>query len=245
VESASSAVERAVRNLKRTKIRAPYDGRVSKRNVGLGQQIGGSTALGEIFSTDFAEVRLPLTTRDLEYYKPPQKPGERGIENNITFTSILMDSEEKWQGTILRAEGELDEDSRQLFVIARIDDPFALNSKSNPLYIGQPVRATIPAIELKDVYLIPREHMSGLNEVLLVRDGKFVRVGITPIWSGKTTIITRDGIIAGDQITTSRLPYAPDGAPVEIIVDPVNEEKNSSKPDDSRSIGKKRSHAMK
>ncbi|MBT8044242.1 MAG: efflux RND transporter periplasmic adaptor subunit, partial [Verrucomicrobiae bacterium] len=161
VDSANSSLARAQRNLERTKVRAPYDGRVRKRNIGLGQQVGGSTPLGEIFSTDFAEVRLPLTTRDLAYYTPPQKPGETGIKDNVIFTSILTSEPEnsesttKWHGTILRAEGELDEDSRQLFVIARIDDPFALKTKATPLYIGQPVRARIPAKTLKNVYVIP------------------------------------------------------------------------------------------
>ncbi|MFK7911295.1 MAG: efflux RND transporter periplasmic adaptor subunit [Akkermansiaceae bacterium] len=239
VISAGSSVERAERNLKRTKVRAPYDGRVRKRNVGLGQQVGGSTALGDIFSTDFAEIRLPLTTRDLQYYSPPQKPGERGIENNITFTSILANSDEKWLGTILRAEGELDEDSRQLFVIARIDDPFGLESDETPLYIGQPVRASIPAMELKGVYLIPREHMVGLNEVLLIRDGKLTRSNITPLWSGKFHIVTRDGILPGDLMATTRLPYAPEGAPVEIIDE--KEKESDTKSSGKRRIGHKRS----
>ncbi len=237
VISAQSAVQRAQRNLERTKVKAPYDGRVSSRRVGLGQQVGGSTALGDIFSTDFAEVRLPLTTRDLQYYTPPQKPGERGKENNITFTSILTASNEKWQGTILRTEGELDKNSRQLFVIARIDDPFALKSKAYPLYVGQPVRATIPARELKDVFIIPREHMSGLNQILIVREGTFKRIEIEPIWSGEHTVVTRDGIEPGDQLTTSRFPYAPDGAPVEIIADPKALKKSKGHTGNSKSFG--------
>ncbi len=238
VTSATSSVQRAVRNLERTKVRAPYDGRVSKRRVGLGQQVGGSTPLGDIFSTDFAEVRLPLTTRDLQYYTPPQRPGEHGKKNNITFSSILTGNDKHWQGTILRAEGELDEKSRQLFVIARIDDPFALKSKSYPIYIGQPMRATIPAVMLKKVFIIPRAYMSGLNEVLLVRDGTFKRLSIDPIWSGNDTVVTRGGIQEGDHLSIDRLPYAPDGAPVEILADDKLENRTTNGA--SKRIGKKR-----
>lgn len=244
VTSARSALERAERNLERTKVRAPYDGRVRKRSVGLGQQVGASTPLGEVFSTDFAEVRLPLTTRDLEYYTPPQKPGETGKENNVTFTSILSGDGREWHGTVLRAEGELDEESRQLFVIARIDDPFALKSEGQPLYIGQPVRATIPAKKLKDVVVIPREHMSGLNEVLLVRDGKLRRVGIVPLWSGPGAVVTRDGIKPGDQLATTRMPYAPEGAPVEIIPG-TGEEKDTANAAGPRNAGRKSHHSVK
>ena len=245
VTSATSAVERAQRNLKRTKIRAPYDGRVRKRNVGLGQQISGSTALGEIFSTDFAEVRLPLTNRDLQYYTPPQKPGERGQKNHVTFTSILNTSKTSWQGTILRAEGELDQDSRQLFIIARIDDPFALKSKASPLYIGQPVRATIPAKELQDVYTISRKHMIGLNEVLLIREGKLKRVEITALWSGPETIVTRNGIEPGDQLAISSLPYAAEDAPVEIIPDSEAAQQNGNESSRSKHVGRKHTRPKK
>jgi len=221
VNSAQSSLERATRNLARTQVRAPYDGRVRKRNIGLGQQVGASTALGEIFSTDFAEVRLPLTTRDLTYYTPPNKPNSKTHSNNVAFRSILTTNNTpelvQWIGTILRAEGELDTDSKQLFIIARIDDPFGLESEKPPLFIGQPVRATIPAKTLKDVYVIPRHALSEFNEILIVREEKLYRIKIKPVWSSENFIIIRDGIIPGDQLCTTRLPYAPEGAPVEII----------------------------
>lgn len=43
VSSARAEVDQAKRNLERTKIRAPFDGRVKSRMVGLGQAIGGTT----------------------------------------------------------------------------------------------------------------------------------------------------------------------------------------------------------
>ncbi len=234
VSSAKSSLERATRNLARTQVRAPYDGRVRKRNIGLGQQVGASTALGEIFSTDFAEVRLPLTTRDLTYYTPPNKPNSKTYSNNVAFRSILSTNNTpefaQWIGTILRAEGELDTDSKQLFLIARIDDPFGLKSEKPPLFIGQPVRATIPAETLKDVYVIPRRALSELHEILIIREEKLKRIKIKPIWSSENFIIIRDGIILGDQLCTTRLPYAPEGDPVEIIPEPNDEE---NKPDQS------------
>lgn len=235
-----SAVQQATRNLNRTEIRAPYDGRVRQRKVGLGQQIGASTALGEIFASDFAEVRLPLTTRDLQYYSPPTKPTDPTNKNSVVFTSILnissstdaplVQNQAVWKGTILRTEGELDTASRQLFVIARIDDPFGLKSSTPPLYIGQPVHASIPARVLKEVTIIPRKALSDVNEVIIIREGKIKRFNIHPIWSGKNRIAVRDAFLPNDLLCVSRLSYAPEGAPVEIVFDnsAKNEEKNSS-----------------
>lgn len=257
VSSAKSSLEKAERNLARTSVKAPYDGRVGKRNIGLGQQVGASTALGEIFSTDFAEVRLPLTTRDLTYYSPPSKPGSATQTNNIHFNSNTSrpaqsesstnESAPQWIGSILRAEGALDEDSKQLFVIARIDDPFGLNTAKDPLFIGQPVRATIPAHTLKDVYVIPRRNLSGLDEVLIIREGLLTRVHITPIWSSAESIVTRDGILPNDLLCTTRLPYAPEGAPIEVIPESKEDEQqaNLANPGDSRHLGRQRKRSSK
>ena len=59
--AAQVAMESAKHNLQRCKIRAPFEGMVAKTSVRPGQFVTLSTKLGEIFSTDFAEVRLPLT----------------------------------------------------------------------------------------------------------------------------------------------------------------------------------------
>lgn len=234
VISARSSLEQAKRNLERARVKAPYDGRVRKREVGLGQQVGASTALGEIFSTSFAEVRLPLTTRDLDYYSPPsahQPAAADSTAHQVLFHSSRhnpppgtdgTDATPDWSGQILRAEGALDEDSKQLFVIARINDPFGLESEKRPLFIGQPVRAVIPGRTLPGVFAIPRKALSGLNEVLVIRDGTLKRLTLTPLWSNANTVITRDSIEDGDLLCITRLPYAPEGAPVEIVPEPEN-----------------------
>ncbi|BDS08296.1 RND superfamily efflux pump MFP component [Oceaniferula spumae] len=224
VTSAKAALERAERNLVRTKVRAPYNGRVRTRSVGIGQQVGSNTTLGEIFTTDIAEVRLPITTRDLEFYHPPNKPiDENSAEaQEITLTSIVAShtSSHTWKANIIRTEGELDVDSRQIFVIARIKDPFGLKSGSPALYLGQPVRATIPADTLKDVYAVSRDHFSDLNEIIVVREGKIVHVNIEPLWTTQDNIIFKDNLQPGDQLSITHLPYAPEGSPVEIIPEP-------------------------
>ncbi len=55
----------AQRNLERSRVAAPFDGRVLTRAVGVGQTIGAATPLGEIFATDYSEVRLPVSTLSL------------------------------------------------------------------------------------------------------------------------------------------------------------------------------------
>lgn len=221
VTSARADLEQAQRNLERAKIRAPFDGRVKSRNIGLGQAVGGTTPLGEVFTTDYAEVRLPLAPGQLRFVKLPSREGDSAVP--VTLTDALDEQstpvEQTWKASIVRTEGALDEDSRELFAIARITDPFGITSGSPELRIGQPVRAAIKGIVLKDVFAIPRSAVRGVNKIYLIDRPEIAirKTEIDPVWSTPDTLVVRDGLEPGDWLATSRLPWAPDGAPVEIV----------------------------
>jgi len=218
VDAAQADLDQALRNLQRTKIRAPFDGRVQKRSIGLGQAVGGSTPLGEIFATDFAEIRLPLSARQLPFVILPSKEGDPEVK--VTLTDALGGPDSPtWDARIVRTEGALDESSRELFAIARIDDPFAVKSGQRPLLIGQPVRAAIRGVELQNVFVLPRHALRGVNRVYLVdrAEPTIVRTAIEPLWSDEEVLVVRDGLEAGQWLSVTRLPYAPDGAPVEVL----------------------------
>ena len=221
VTSAQADVDQAKRNLDRTKIRAPFDGRVKQRLVGLGQAVGAATPLGEVFATDYAEVRLPLSADQLPFIRLPAREGDPAVD--VTLHDALGNTHKPsghtWQARIVRTEGALDESSRELFAIARIDDPFGLASGGPELRIGQPVRASIQAMVLEDVFSIPRTALRGVNKIYLIDPaGPNIRkIDIDPVWSTADTLVIRDGLKPGDWLAVSRLPYAPDGAPVDII----------------------------
>jgi RND family efflux transporter MFP subunit len=222
VDAATAELEQARRDLERTKIRAPFDGRVQERAVGLGQAVGSSTALGEIFATDFAEIRLPLAPRQLDFINLPSHPGDPEVSVTLT-DAIAQNHDIQWEARIVRTEGALDESSRELFAIARIDDPFGLISGKPPLRIGQPVRASIRGNILKDVFVIPRHAMRGVNRIYLVdrQIPAIQRTNIEPVWSTADELVIKDGLQPGQWLATTRLPYAPDGAPVEVVERPV------------------------
>ena len=222
VDAAQAQLDQARRNLERTKIRAPFDGRVRSRLIGLGQAVGASTPLGEIFATDFAEIRLPLTPQQIGFVDLPAHEGDPALP--VTLTDALGAAAEDgapatWEGRVMRTEGTLDESSRELFVIARVDDPFGLASPHPPLRIGQPVRATIQGRTLDDVFVIPRQALRGVNLIYLVEQTEpaILRTPIEPVWSTDDVLVVREGLEEGQWLSTTRLPYAPDGAPVEVI----------------------------
>lgn len=213
-----AAYQRAERNLKRTKIKAPYAGRVRSRNVGLGQSVGTGTELGEIFATSYAEVRLPLSIRQLNQIEI----------NEIDFNHIPVtlkdaldpENETTWHAKIVRIEGELDPNSRELIVAARVEDPFGMKEKEvkvRPLRMNLPVKAFIEANTLKQVVKIPRSAIYGKDEIILVTDNLIERRKINIVWSTIDSVITDSIDLDKALLATSKLSYAPEGSPVRII----------------------------
>jgi RND family efflux transporter MFP subunit len=67
LREARSQLERAERDVERTEILAPYDGRVRSETVDVGQFVSRGNTIAKLYAVDFAEVRLPLPDRELAY----------------------------------------------------------------------------------------------------------------------------------------------------------------------------------
>jgi RND family efflux transporter MFP subunit len=221
VDSATAQLEQAKRNLERTKVRAPFDGRVRQRRVGLGQSVGPGTPLGSIFAIEFAEVRLPIAARDMAFLRLPEGPEDSPID--VQLRDALNHDGTTWTAKIIRTEGTLDENSLDLFAIARVLDPFGRKSDRPPLRIGQPVVASIPGRVLKDVIVVPRMAVRQLDRIILVDPNELTIKShrIETIWSDEEHVVVRDPMIAdGSLLATTHLIYAPNGSKVEILPDP-------------------------
>jgi len=215
VKSSKSALERAKRNLNRATVVAPYSGRIQSRDVGIGQSVSGNTKLGEIFSTDYVEVRLPLSTRQLQLVGY-----NRLLNAKVQLSNALIEDEsEAWHGTVVRTEGALDASSRELFVIVRVNDPFGIKNDHPPLFLNQPVNASIEANVIKNVYKISRDYVRELRDLLIVKNGRLDRITVSPVWEDAGHLIVKGQIPKDASLVTSKLSFAPIGAKVTVLTD--------------------------
>lgn len=221
VELAAAQLEQANIDLKRTRVVAPFDGRVQAKNIGLGQMANNNSPLGIIFAVDFAEVRLPISGRQHQFLELPEFAEDPSVEV-VLQDAINESSEAAWQGKIVRTEGVLDENSRDLFAIARIDDPFGRESDCPPLRIGQPVVASIEGEVLHDVIALPRNAVRQLDQVVLVdrADQTLLPLTVESVWSdAEHVIVSGSAIPEGKWLATTPMVFTPEGARVEIIPD--------------------------
>ncbi len=240
VKTAEAQVAQAQRNLERTKVRAPFDGRVRTRLVGLGQSVGPGTDLGTVFSVDFAEIRLPIAAPEMKFLTLPEDTSDPPVA--VELRDALVDEPELvWEAQIVRTEGALDEQSRELFAIAKLVDPFGRKSGKKPLRIGQPVLAAVKGRVLEQVHVVPRTAVRELNRIFLVDKEKLIldRREIIPIWKDEDHLVVRDtSINDGSLLATSYLSNTPNESKVEIIPQDTNTELNAKAEKPNSTTGK-------
>ncbi|GAA5315612.1 MAG: efflux RND transporter periplasmic adaptor subunit [Candidatus Pelagadaptatus aseana] len=218
--SAEANYEKAKLDLQRTKITAPYNGRVKTKNVDIGQFVNSNAQLATIFATDVLEVRLPLKNSDLPFITLPEnfQDAQSRPEHypNVIIGSDLG-SYQEWRGKIVRTEAAIDDDSHQLYVVAQIDKPFVKDDKHvSPLKIGQYVTATIEGSKLSDVLIIPNGSIYQGSYVYTVRDDVLQRQPVTIGFQNDSVAFIESGLNAGDRLVTSPLGQVTSGTRVTI-----------------------------
>ena len=176
IKVAESELAKARRDANRTVVRAPmYPGRITEKRVDIGQVVTAGSVLATAIATDFAEVRLPVSNRQLAHLNIPEplvgtndtqalanQPAQNRppVELRAEIGSVVH----RWPGHIDRAEGQFDATSQQLFLIAQVPEPYR---KRPALRAGLFVRADIIGNTLNDVYKLPRHVVRRGNEVAL------------------------------------------------------------------------------
>lgn len=125
VEAAEAGVRKAQLDLERTHISAPFAGVVLGKQVDIGQFVAAGTPVAEVFDISRAEVRLPLT-------QAQRYSLNADAENSVLLFTYVAGERFEWPATFLRVEASVDRDSRQLFAVVGLDNPFAApHSASN------------------------------------------------------------------------------------------------------------------
>ncbi|MEM7363944.1 MAG: efflux RND transporter periplasmic adaptor subunit [Pseudomonadota bacterium] len=167
--SQEAALEKAQEDLARTVIRAPYDGMVREKIADVGQYVNAGTQMAKTFAVDLAEIRLPITQSDLRYLDLPRL--RDGGTLPVTLTSQIGKDTYTWQGQVVRSEGVFDEATRIMYVVAQVDDPYALVAGSTePLRVGTFVSAQIEGVPGGDLIAVPRHALSRGTTLWVVDD---------------------------------------------------------------------------
>ena len=214
---ANVLVARAERDLERTRLVAPYDGRVRTERVDAGQFVNRGEAVATLYSIDFAEVRLPVHDEDLAHL--PISLGRQRNDNapmpKATLKARFSGAERTWQARIVRTEGELDPRTRMVNLIARVQSPYDQSADEPPLTVGLFVEAEVEGNTVEDLVVVPRSALRPGNRLYMVSaDNRLVFRDVEVIRIANETAYIGSGIENGETICLSAIDSPVEGQSV-------------------------------
>ena len=215
--AAQADLNTAEDNLERTIIKAPYDALIRTKQSEIGQFVAAGTPLGELFSVEYAEVRLPIPQNKLKYLDLPEL-GTMGNGSPIDLYTEVGGKVQHWKAYLHHTEGVFDARSRVLFSVARIKDPYGLQSPDNePLRIGSFVNASIEGKELMDIVRLPRYIIRPGNNVWIIDETGHLRTrNVTLLRTGYDFVYVSAGLSDGNLVSLTTLDNSYEGAQVRI-----------------------------
>ncbi|BFM07995.1 efflux RND transporter periplasmic adaptor subunit [Halioxenophilus aromaticivorans] len=205
--AAEASLQQAKINLARTEVSLPYKGRVRQDQVGLGQFVSAGTTLASIFSTDTAQVRLPLTDGQLASLglpigftaTPESAPA-------VTLTATVAGAKRQWPARLVRIEPAFDPLTRVIYAVAEVDAPYSENTvfeSGAPLAVGLYVDASIQGQSLPAAKIIPRQALRAGNRVYVVNNGVLEIRSVSVKHTDRQQAVIEDGISQGEMVVIS------------------------------------------
>lgn len=218
--AARASLQDAQLDLQRTRVSAPFSGRVRSKSADLGQYVGLGTPLGEVFSTDTVLVRLPLTDHELGLLGIPvaynaTASGDEGID--VTLSATVAGQYAEWQGVITRTDSAIDPQTRVLYAIAEVEDPYgAAADNGAPLAVGLFVNALIEGRNVRTVTVLPRSALRGEDSVFVAQEGGTLAIRqVDVVTSDVDRLIVSSGVNSGDMVVVSPIRGASEGMRIE------------------------------
>ena len=217
LEADRADLRKALLSLERTELKAPFDARVSQENVDIGQYVSPGQALASLYSTEAAEIVVPLEDEDAFWFHVPGFTPGNNAGSSAKVLARIAGRERTWLGAVVRTEGKLDERTRMINVVVRVEKPYA---KKPPLPVGLFVTVDIEGRTLPEAAVIPRSALHQ-GDVVWVVDSEdrlhFRKVDVARIQGD--AVMVQQGLKNGETVAISPLEAVTDGMAVRTGAD--------------------------
>jgi RND family efflux transporter MFP subunit len=204
-------------NLERTRIRAPFNGRVRDKHVDIGQYLSPGTPLARLYASDTLEVRLPLNDRQVGLIDLPRRGASQRQPPaaDVTLSASFGGQHQQWSGRLVRTEASIDVDSRMLYVIVEVESK--PHNQAMPLSVGMFVNAEIAGKLMKQVITLPRQALQLGDQLLALDDQDRLHFETaTVLQQDRLQVYVTSALAANSRIVTTNLPMAVNGMQVSV-----------------------------
>lgn len=219
IERAKVALERAERDLRETKLKAPFDGFLRDLQIAIGKKISINDRVARLIDANWLEASFQIS--DEQYGRLIAAGAVRGKLANIVWRTRAKTF--RYTAVIERVSGQVASDSGGVVLYARIRK----TDLKTPIRPGVFVEVLISDRVYNNVYRLPDEALVGNHTIYIAKkqkpngdtkDGK-------PVWRlarRKVKVVGRQGndilvqgeIKPGDQVVATTFPEIGPGAKV-------------------------------
>jgi len=216
LQAAQADLKIAQLQMQRTRVKAPFDGRVVSKLVDIGQYVSTGTVLADIYSTDIAKVRLPLSLRQIELLGISFDNRQSQLQRvDVELSSEVLSAKHYWQARLSHMEGVLDARNRLAYLVAEVVGPYVRDDKypDRPfLTPGMFVRAKLTGEEKAAVAILPGASLRRQNEVWVIDDtDRLLKKQIEIYSKDEHFIYVKSGLQQGERVIVNAIDYPLEG----------------------------------
>ncbi|UDQ97673.1 HlyD family efflux transporter periplasmic adaptor subunit [Lentisphaerota bacterium WC36G] len=265
-QKAISTVRRAKLDIQRSKIYAPFAGRILNVYIENGEYVNVGTKLFDIANDSRLEIPVSLNAVDVARILGLSTTAIKSYENWMTTPDLppvniswTEDSSVcRWLGKVVRIEGFNSTDGTVTLVVNPTKSLIAANAPSVPLVSGMYCRVTFSGSSVNNAMIVPWSAIQSNSTIFLVdKENRGHEVKTTIISSDNDSVVISQGLehAEGYKIVTQRLPNNVVNGSIVRVVPPIsdpnrfvedniaelNKEKQSNKKNKKQKAAKKKS----
>lgn len=190
--SADAALIKAQLDLSRTRITAPFDGRVIADAIDIGNYVTPGSTLGTIVESHKMKVALPVSSqwRDMLDWQKAFAAATVTLPSNPGAN---------WDAVISKASADISGESRQFYLIAEIDVDSA-SRQDIGLLIGDYVNANVRGRTLPNVFVVPRSALHDGSFVWVIENNKLYKRNVAIVWTDSEVAVINSGLQADELV---------------------------------------------
>ena len=206
---AESLLRRAELDLDRTRVNAPFDGRVSRVSVSPGDRVRGGDEIVTVYNTSEIEIRAQIPTRQVPLVRDALADGMTLEANALVDGRRLRARLDRFTAEVERGGGGA-------------DAYFRVIEGAKDLPLGRTVELSVDLPVVRDSVALPYEAVYGTDRIYRLEDERMralhvERVGEQRSLDGSARVLVRSPELkVGDRIVITQLPNAMDGLRVKV-----------------------------
>jgi membrane fusion protein (multidrug efflux system) len=207
--SISNDIELYTVMIRKTEVRAPFDGTIGLRNISIGAIVTPAT----ILATIRADKQLKL-----DFSVPSKYSSEINVGTKLKFT--IQGKDEQYDATVMASEKGIESVTNNLRVRAVVTNKPGLLLSGEFASIELKLKENNSALMIPSQAIIPQELS---KQVIVVKNGKAEFITIKTGIRKESTVEVLEGIAAGDTLITTGILFIKPGSALKLL-----KEKNTS-----------------